>query len=156
MKRKILSVFLLVLLITSVVATAAPTVYDRSPANGATDVSREPTLTAYVNSTNATTVYFMYNNSGTWSTLTTLSGTNFSAEKCSYTATEFDAYSTTYHWTVNVSDENGTAWTNSSQFSLKTVSPSGESADVFANIVPIMATFIFLMAAIKAFSWIRI
>jgi len=156
MKKKLIVLVLIATLSFALTANAAPTVYDRSPSDGATDVSREPTLTAYVNSTNATSVYFMWNNSGTWVTLKTFTGTNFSAEKCSFTATQFDDYSTTYHWTVNVSEESGSAWTNSTEISLKTVSPSGESADVFANIVPVMATFIFLMAALRAFSWIKL
>jgi hypothetical protein len=154
MKKKLIVLVLIATLSFALTANAAPTVYNRSPADGATDVSREPTLTAYVNSTNATSVYFMWNNSGTWVTLKTFTGANFSAEKCSFTATQFDDYTTTYHWTVNVSD--GSAWTNSTEISLKTVSPSGESADVFANIVPVMATFIFLMAALKAFSSIKL
>lgn len=146
MKLKIKCILLLsfIAMLCIMNVNAAPTVISgsRIPADGATGVDIDPTLSVKINSTNATTVYFMWNNSGTWKQIDSYSGENLSETKVSVTADEFDSYRTSYTWTVNVSDATG--WTNSSQISFTTETPSEETADIMNALIPVMASLLFL------------
>ena len=127
--------------ISNVNATA--TIVSNSPADGATSVNINPRLTAYVNSTNASTIYFMYNDSGTWSELYNTTGVNWSNQKITYT-TNWATYEKSYTYTVNVSDVNNTEWKNSSAITFTLLSPTEHTPVIVYAILPVVFAFAFI------------
>jgi len=127
---------------------SAPTLVNNSPTNGASAIDFNPTLTAWVNSTNATIVYFLYNNSGSWSTIGSTSGVNFSNEKITQSTT-WSEYSKSYTYTINISDENGSNWANSSAITFTLVTPTQRTPIVVYAVIPVVIMFLLLNVIIK-------
>lgn len=134
---------------------ATPVIVSTSPTNGATSVDLNPTLTAYVNSTNASTIYFMYNNSGTWTELYNTTGVNWSNQKITYT-TNWDTYEKSYTYTINVSDVNNTQWTNSSAITFTLLSPTEHTPVIVYAILPTIFAFAFINLMLQIFGKFKI
>ena len=92
------------------IKNVAPTQSSPNPADGATGVSLNPTLSIQVNDTNADAmnVTFRTNATGVWGDI----GSNNSVYNGTYyqTNSSMDNPNTKYWWSVNVTD--GTTWTN--------------------------------------------
>ena len=152
MVKKKLIVTLLIVAFTISIATSvngsAPTIVSTSPTDGSTGVDTEPTLTAYVTSTNASVCYFMYNNSGTWSELGNTSGANWTNQKVTQSTT-WDTYSKSYTYTVNVSSDNGGNWTNSSAVTFTLVTPTEHAPFIVYAILPTILAFAFINVVLQ-------
>jgi hypothetical protein len=92
------------------IRNVAPTQSSPSPSNDATGQALNPQLSIMVNDTNADAmnVTFRTNASGSWANI----GSNNSVYNGTYSQTpsNMNSSSTTYYWSVNVTD--GTVWTN--------------------------------------------
>ena len=92
-------------------ADSPPTQSNENPTNGSIEVSREPSLSVYCSDPNLDTLsaYWYWNNSGTWELFA--QDLNFaSPDTITQTNTNFTDYSSTYYWSVNLTDGNN--WTN--------------------------------------------
>jgi len=136
-------------------AIGAPALNSVTPADAAEGVERYPDLTANVNGTGSTTVYFMLNDGGTWSEIDSKTVTDPSETDVTTTDVTFaDSYDTTYTWTVNISDDAG--WTNSSNYTFTTVTATGETINIFNAIVPIIFAMAFLSFLFGAIGKIKL
>jgi hypothetical protein len=98
--------------------TLAPIVSNPSPADGASGVAVNPTLSVSVNDLNPMNITFLSNSTGSWQTLGNY--TNVTSGEY-YQNTNMNGNGTTYWWSVQVTD--GTYWTNKTfSFTTKTLS----------------------------------
>lgn len=100
-------------------SSIAPTITGENPANGATGVDLNPLLNVTVDDANddMLTAYWYGKSSGSWVLFSTNSSidTSSGSVSISQTNSNFSSNSTTYWWSVNVTDDDG-YWTNETYY----------------------------------------